>query len=162
MVATWAIVLFFVLLALGVVFVAMSGGRTRTRGANPSRESRAMVWLGTAAVVVLVGVVVPILVLIGNKDTQASQGPGGVNLTAADQHGREVFYMRCGQCHTLKGANAVGRVGPDLDLLRPPKALTINAIEQGRAGNIGQMPAGVIDGEEAENVANFVAKVAGR
>jgi mono/diheme cytochrome c family protein len=53
-------------------------------------------------------------------------------------------------------------VGPNLDVLRPPPALTVNAIQQGRARGQGQMPAGLLAGEDAENVANYIAAVAGR
>src|ERR687893_254274 len=50
-------------------------------------------------------------------------------------------------------AAAVGRVGPDLDVLAPTTGLTINAIEEGRARGQGQMPAQLLDGEEAKHVA---------
>jgi len=76
--------------------------------------------------------------------------------------GRELFARTCGTCHTLKGAATTGRVGPNLDQLRPPSALVLNAIEQGRARGAGQMPAALYDGTDARDVASFVAKVAGR
>jgi mono/diheme cytochrome c family protein len=56
----------------------------------------------------------------------------------------------------------VGKVGPNLDQLRPPKALILDAIKNGRARGQGQMPAGLVDGQDAQDVADFVAKVAGR
>ena len=56
----------------------------------------------------------------------------------------------------------MGRVGPNLDVLRPPKELVLDAIDKGRALGMGQMPAQVVEGKEAEDVAAFVAKTAGR
>ena len=55
------------------------------------------------------------------------------NLTAAEEHGRELFGMRCTQCHTLAASKAVAQVGPNLDTLRPPKALVLDALKNGRA-----------------------------
>jgi mono/diheme cytochrome c family protein len=85
-----------------------------------------------------------------------------VKLTEAQQHGRELFAEYCANCHTLKAANAVGKVGPDLDPLRPPKGLVLDAIQKGRARGQGQMPAELLRGKDAEDVADFVATVAGR
>ena len=41
------------------------------------------------------------------------------------------------------------------------KALVANAIAEGRARGLGQMPALLYQGKEAEEVASFVAAVAG-
>jgi cytochrome c551 len=110
--------------------------------------------------VLLLGILVPALVIASARDTK--KAPGGVKLTAADERGREIFAERCATCHTLAAANAVGKVGPNLDQLHPPKALVLNAIQQGRARGQGQMPANLIDGQDAQEVSAFVAKVAGR
>ena len=56
-----------------------------------------------------------------------------------------------------KASNAVGKVGPNLDALRPPKVLVIDAIKKGRAQGRGQMPAGLVDGQDAQDVAAYVA-----
>jgi mono/diheme cytochrome c family protein len=116
--------------------------------------------IGVAAVVALLGLVVPGLIMAGNS--QEEEGPGGVALNDSDVDGRQVFARYCSNCHTLKGANAVGTVGPNLDELRPPKALILDAIAKGRARGQGQMPRNLVDGEDAQNVANFIVKVAGR
>jgi mono/diheme cytochrome c family protein len=109
--------------------------------------------------VLLLGVLVPALVIAAAKSTD--KAPGGVKLTAADERGRAVFAERCATCHTLAAANAVGKVGPNLDQLRPPKALIADAIKKGRARGQGQMPANLVDGQQAQEVSDFVAKVAG-
>ena len=41
---------------------------------------------------------------------------------------QELFGRRCGLCHTLKAANAVARVGPDLDQLAPNEKFVLDAI----------------------------------
>ena len=60
-------------------------------------------------------------------------------------------------CHTLEAANAVAQVGPNLDTLRPTKALVLDAIENGRARGNGAMARNLVIGEDAEDVAEFVA-----
>jgi cytochrome c5 len=162
MVAWIAFVLVFVALGLGVVFVAFRGGPRGRHGrsAEPSRGGRRAIGITSGVVIILIGVVVPGLVLAGNSGEE--KGPGGVALSDADVEGRQLFARNCATCHTLRAANAVGLVGPNLDELRPPAALTVDAIEKGRARGQGQMPAGLLDGREAEDVARFVEKVAGR
>jgi mono/diheme cytochrome c family protein len=108
--------------------------------------------------IALFGLAVPAIVLLGD---QASAGPGGGNLSADNKEGRQIFAERCATCHTLKDAEAVGKVGPSLDVLQPPEALTINAIKQGRAGK-GQMPAQLLEDQDARKVARYLVDVAGR
>lgn len=169
MIAWIAFIMAFLLLGLLVVGVAFRGGAGRRptgrggrggRAAGMSRGNRRATVLGVGVVALLLGVLVPILILGGNS--REEKGPGGVALNDADVDGRAVFARNCSNCHTLKGANAVGVVGPDLDQLRPPKALVLDAIKNGRARGSGQMPAGVVDGQDAQNVAAFITKVAGR
>ena len=160
--ATIALVLFFVVLGLGVVLVAMKSGRRGPLLNSETRAGRRLVALLTVAVAALFGVGIPVAVGFLNGDQQSKDAPGGLELTADQKHGRELFGRACAQCHTLKGANAVGTVGPSLDALRPPEQLTLDAIEKGRARGQGQMPALLYEGEEARQVAAFVAAVAGR
>jgi mono/diheme cytochrome c family protein len=155
-----AFIVAFVVVGLVVVAAAFSGGRRNAeRPAGPSRRGRRVVAVLVGAVVVALGVLIPALVIANAKDNE--KAPGGVKLNAADEAGRRVFAQRCANCHTLRAANAVGKVGPNLDQLRPPKALVLDAIKKGRARGQGQMPAGLVDGQDAQNVADFVAKVAG-
>ena len=63
----------------------------------------------------------------------------------------------------------MGRIGPNLDVRvgsqiateEGRKALVLNAVAEGRARGLGQMPALLYQGREAEEVADFVAAVAG-
>jgi mono/diheme cytochrome c family protein len=157
-----AFVIGFLVLGLAVVVAAFSGGPKSELEASrgPSRAGRKAVAFGVALVVLVTGVLIPAVILIGSTDARSA--PGGVKLTAAQERGRSIFAEQCAQCHTLRASNAVGKVGPNLDQLRPPKALTLNAIEQGRARGQGQMPAGLVDGEDAEDVAEYIEAVAGR
>ena len=59
------------------------------------------------------------------------------------------------------GPNLDVRVGADIATAAGRKALVLNAIAEGRARGLGQMPAQLYQGKEAEEVANFVAAVAG-
>jgi cytochrome c551 len=135
---------------------------------------------GLIAIIVAViafGLGVPAWVVADNIDSGASKA-AGVHLTAAQEKGRELFSQSCYVCHALKAANAVGRIGPDLDVrvgteipmepahealvLSIRKELVLNAILEGRARGLGNMPAALYQGKEAEDIASFVAAVAGR
>jgi mono/diheme cytochrome c family protein len=163
-------VLFWVLVGLTVFFLAMRGGPRGARAAlhTESKAGQRLVMAGVALVFAF-GLVVPALVLAFNGANKASVGAGGVHLNAAQQHGRELFAQSCATCHTLAGANAVARVGPNLDVRLGSeipteagrRALVLNAIAEGRARGLGQMPALLYQGRDAEAVADFVAAVAG-
>jgi mono/diheme cytochrome c family protein len=153
----------WVLLGLGVVFVAMSGGPRGAREAlyGSSRGARRASAIGITLVFVVMGIAVPAAVIAGNEDEQKA-GAARVRLTASQERGRELFGQVCQQCHVLAAANAVGQTGPDLDKLKPPKALVLDAILKGRTRGAGTMPAGLYTGRDARDVADFVAAVAGR
>jgi cytochrome c551 len=112
--------------------------------------------------VVIFGVGLPVVVLARNSGNRTQEATGGVQLTAAEASGRQIFAKNCATCHTLGAANAVGKVGPNLDQLRPPKALVVDAVTHGRARGVGQMPAGLVAGRDLQDVAAFVAAAAGR
>ena len=134
-------------------------------------ESKASQRLITLAVVIAFafGLIVPALVLAHNAESKQSEAIGGVHLNAEEGKGRELFSHTCTVCHTLAAVKSVGRIGPNLDIrvgdeLPTPaarKALVENAIAEGRARGLGQMPAELYQGKEAEEVAAFVAAVAG-
>src|SRR3954451_4159015 len=161
--AIWVLVGFWVVAGLGVFLVALrGGGRRRSEGAGgETRASRRGFYVVSAAIWLVFGVGLPALVLVNAAEDKAKAAPGGVDLTVAQAHGRRLFAENCGTCHTLRAVNAVGRVGPNLDELRPPKELVENAILEGRARGNGQMPAGLLAGQEAKDVAAFVGAVAG-
>ena len=158
--STLLVVLFFLVAGLAVVLVAMrSGSRGPVLDPDKKGSRRALAWaLGVAVVLFVVAVPLAVAIDGSKQDTRA----GAVRLTAEEREGRQIFNERCVQCHQLDASNAVQQVGPDLDELRPPKALVLDAIAKGRARGQGQMPAQLVDGPEAEKVAAYVERVAGR
>jgi mono/diheme cytochrome c family protein len=153
-------VLAFVIVGLGVVLAAFGGTRRRPPG-GPGRNARRTTAVSVGALIIATGIALPAVSLLVNHNNQA-KATGGVELNAAEQHGRVLFARNCSNCHTLAAANAVGKVGPNLDNLRPPDALVVDAVTHGRARGAGQMPAGLLSGEDLKDVAAFVAASAGR
>ena len=165
MIGTLVFVLIFLAIGLSVVLAAMRSGRPPA-GSQPESRGQRRAWgFGIALVIVVLGVGLPVLVLVTNGEDHASRGAGGTDLNAAATHGRELFAHNCATCHTLAGSNAVGRVGPNLDTLNGGNlkpAFVLDAIAKGRANGNGQMPAGLLFGQEAKDVAAYVARVSGR
>jgi mono/diheme cytochrome c family protein len=87
-----------------------------------------------------------------------STGGGGTQQAAAQ--GKQLFTTNCAGCHTLKDANASGKVGPDLDQLKPDEPTTQRQVTNGG----GAMPAfkGQLKPEEIQAVSQYVASVAGK
>jgi mono/diheme cytochrome c family protein len=156
-------VLAWVLLGLGVVLVGMSGGPggTLAQLQNQTRRGRRVATVAFGLAVLVLGIGVPAAVIAAVNDRNDIPQANVSNLTASEEHGRQLFGQRCAACHTLKAANAIATVGPNLDQLKPPKALVLDAIDHGRARGNGNMPAQIYTGSDAQDVANFVAKVAG-
>jgi len=161
--AVLALVLLFVLLGLGAFFLAMTGGpkAARERRKPTSRRSRRGVTLLFLLSILVLGVAVPAAVIATDKSRDSIPEANVKELTELQQRGRELFSQRCKNCHTLAAAKATARVGPNLDELRPPKALVLDAIRKGRANGDGNMAADLVQGEDAEAVAQFVAVAVG-
>jgi mono/diheme cytochrome c family protein len=156
--------LIFVALGLSVLFVAMSGGMggARKRMASQSRGTRRLALVNFLLALVILGLGIPAAVIATVNARNDVPEANVKNLTKAEEHGRMLFGERCANCHTLKAANAVAQVGPNLDDLQPNKALVLNAINNGRAQGNGNMAAQLVEGEDAEDVAEFVAKAVGK
>jgi len=161
---------FWVVLGLGVFFLGARSGRTGAGKEPGYRGRRAMAWT-LAIIYIAFGVAIPVLIQFGNRNN-ANAKVGTSELTQAEKHGRELFGEHCGLCHTLAAANAVGKVGPNLDLIQPTEQLVLHTIQYGCLQNPpsgsqeaclgeGTMPADVLQGVDAEDVAKFVSKVAG-
>jgi mono/diheme cytochrome c family protein len=75
---------------------------------------------------------------------------------------RDAFGHSCGTCHTLRAAGVKGVLGPDLDRTRD--TLTFARVRaQIRSGSLdSSMPANLLTGKDADRVARYVARVAGR
>ena len=68
------------------------------------------------------------------------------------------FVSTCGGCHTLADAGTKGAVGPNLDDLKPDAARVEHQIAVGG----GAMPPKLLTGQDAKDVAAYVAAVAGK
>jgi mono/diheme cytochrome c family protein len=172
---TWLFVAFWVLLGLGVFFVAVRGGLGGARATlqSQTRGARKTAGWTFAAVYVGFGIVIPGVFLVGNH-SNANRQVGGLKLTAGEKMGREIFGMHCAVCHTLAAANAIGKVGPNLDQIKPSETLVAHTIEYGclqsppsasaptNCLGQGNMPSGIVQGRQAQDVAKFVARVAGQ
>ena len=162
--STLIFVLVWVTLGLGLLLIAMSGGPTGAtqRLMSTSRIARRVAIVMFALLTLVLGVLVPFAVIsaVANQDDIPEANVTG--LTEAEKNGRELFGLRCANCHTLKAANAVASIGPNLDQLRPNKAIVLNAIENGKSEGNGQMAGGLYTGQDAEDVAEFVAKAVGQ
>ena len=100
---------------------------------------------------------------------------GEIEVPESDQtarHGAELFYQRCSGCHTFTKANAYGSKptgqlqggertnGPNFDVRKVNRDDALFAIRYGGfSGAI--MPANVVTGDDAEAVADFLAKYSG-
>lgn len=138
-------------------------------------SKRTFIWFGI--LVVVLAVVIPWLAFRSRGD--AETGPQEV--PASLKHGQEIFQTNCGTCHTLYAAGTDGNYAPDLDELlassgppegtpeqieqtiEPRENLVLEAVEKGRDNSTtpGRMPAGILNKEQAKEVAEFVARTAG-
>jgi mono/diheme cytochrome c family protein len=125
-------------------------------------------------------------VLVAAALLAAGCGTGGISKGKADTaHGKQLFQERCGSCHTLADAGTQGRIGPNLDdAFSGPrsegfKASTIRNVVLGQikyaiehpsgfvTGPDGKelpapgMPRNLVTGDDAQDVAAYVASVAG-
>lgn len=161
--STLFFVLVFVALGLTTLVVAMSRGRGGLSSLmhSDTRGSRRFTTFLFFLALLVLGALVPAWVIsseANNKDIPSAQVSG---LTDAEKRGQELFGKRCSLCHTLKAANAIAKVGPNLDTLAPNAEFTLDAILKGRSNGNGQMPAQLYTGEDAKDVAEFVAKSVG-
>jgi mono/diheme cytochrome c family protein len=170
-----AFIAFWVVVGASVFYVAISGSSRRVpeRGRRASPGTRRVGILLCVVIYVGFGVAIPVAFLAGNH-ANASDQIGGIKLTAAEKRGREMFGAHCGVCHTLAAANTNGKVGPNLDELKPPASLVLRTINNGclqkpastsdpqNCLGQGTMPAEIIQGKDAQEVAQFVGRVAGK
>jgi mono/diheme cytochrome c family protein len=89
--------------------------------------------------------------------------------------GRQLFISKCGTCHSLKEAATTATVGPNLDAAFADarasgmdqdtiEGVVHAQIEEPREtdpDNPTYMPAKIVEGQEADDVATYVASVAG-
>ena len=119
--------------------------------------------------VVLLGITTAALFAAGCGSVGHSEGTGD------RAKGKELFTQRCGSCHSLADAGAKGQIGPNLDyafLASRRDGLGESTIVQVVRGQIAYpilntstgapgMPADLVVGQDADDVASYVASVAG-
>ncbi len=127
-------------------------------------------------VIAFLAIAVPAWAFIRDGDPDRAQTEVPANL----ESGQSLFVDNCGNCHKLYSAGTYGTFGPDLDQKLAPagtpegpdaadqiegtKAQVLSAIENGANDPTlrGNMPAGIVSGPVAEEIAEFVAQTAGR
>jgi mono/diheme cytochrome c family protein len=115
---------------------------------------------------VLFGVLLPVWAI----SKEGGEGASPERVASSDQDAKVLFQENCGNCHTLARAGTDGVVGPNLDDLlgqgTPDANLTRvkNAIQNGFNTDDfkGYMPAGIVQGQDASDIADFVSRVAGQ
>src|SRR4051794_16770962 len=161
--AVLALTVFWVVVGLGILFIAISGGPSgaRDRLQTQSRSARKSAFLVFAVILLLFGIAVPIAASVGASNRNSIPEANISSLTAQEERGRSLFSEYCRLCHTLEAAGSVATVGPNLDKLRPTKALVLDAIHNGRARGNGAMARDLVVGKDAEDVATFVSTAVG-
>jgi cytochrome c2 len=109
----------------------------------------------------------------------AASGCGGVGTVVAGDadksHGKQLFTEKCAGCHALAEAKATGKLGPNLDTSFRPSTnqgfeeSTVRQVVADQIkypGNYGPapaptMPANLVTGSDVDDVAAYVAAVAG-
>jgi cytochrome c553 len=159
--ATAALVLGFLALGVGVLFVAFSGGPTQARQAYLTGGRRLFRFV-IPAIYIGVGIAIPVLVIADRE-----QAKGGVSHLKSEEpsknaaEGRQLFMQTCATCHSLAATNARGVTGPNLDEIgQVTKQRIVEAIRNGGTGQ-GRMPPRLLQGEDAEKVGEYLAEVAG-
>src|SRR6478609_10247229 len=110
--------------------------------------------------------------LVFRSDGDAARGAQQVPSDLKE--GQSLFQTNCGTCHTLYAAGTDGNYAPNLDELLAPngppsgdtaqqtitatKGRVLNALQNGVDSSTtpGRMPAGILTGRQADQVATFV------
>jgi mono/diheme cytochrome c family protein len=104
---------------------------------------------------------------VNQRTSQSGAPEAGATLqplSPAEQRGRQLFVDHCGSCHTLDAAGTVGQIGPNLGDIAVNEADVLHAIRtgggrhsHGAGGRTGNMPRNLVTGQDAQDVAAFVA-----
>ncbi|HEY4098190.1 MAG TPA: cytochrome c [Baekduia sp.] len=113
-------------------------------------------------VVLVVAIAVVIVVLVTHEGNDPKVAGSNAKLTSAERHGAQLFSSTCSSCHTLKASKSTGDVGPNLDYVQPTVSQITHVIATGSRSSTAQMPAGLLTGPAAADVAAYVNKVADR
>ena len=97
---------------------------------------------------------------LGAHGSFTPKAAGTTSSSGTAANGASLFTQNCSSCHTLAAAHAKGTVGPNLDQLKPSKALVVRQVTNGGGG----MPAfgGRLSAKQIDAVATYVASSAGK
>lgn len=136
----------------------------RTLGYHPARTMESGTVRRAAALAATAAAATAAFALAGCGD--------GVKGDRADLvHGKQVFVEKCGACHTLARAATQGTVGPNLDLAFAQsladgfKRDTVSGVVKEQIlypTTAGKMPAKIVTGQTAVDVAAYVGYAAAR
>jgi mono/diheme cytochrome c family protein len=124
--------------------------------------------------ILVLAVLIPWLAFRSRGDADSGSQQVASNLKS----GQSLFQTNCGTCHALAAAGTDGNYGPDLDELLAPtgaaegegakdaikgiEGRVLNAVENGvNSETPGRMPGGILNKQQSEEVAKFVAATAG-
>ena len=130
----------------------------------------------TFVISAVVGACLAVLIPLWAYFSNADPNRGARKVPASLQTGKHLFDVNCGTCHTLYAAGTDGNFAPNLDNLLAPtgqptdpstikatRLRVLNAINNGvDSSTPGRMPAGILSGAQAQQVADFVSREAGR
>jgi mono/diheme cytochrome c family protein len=110
-----------------------------------------------------------IVTVLGTAALSGCGGTGVPNAASVDtSKGKQLFTATCGSCHTLADAGTTGKIGPDLDSayfgdrLIGMKDSSFEALVRQQIDLADPpMPRHLLKGQDANDVAAYVAKVAG-
>ena len=156
------ILLPFVLVGIAVLFIAFSGGPGAAREAYLTRGGRGFRILIPLLYIGL-GIAVPAAIIAGRGEAEGGSGSlEQASLTKREEEGKHLFKQTCASCHNLDAVGAHGVTGPDLDEIGTvSKDRVLGAIKRGGTGQ-KRMPANLLEGQDAQDVATYVARVAGK
>jgi mono/diheme cytochrome c family protein len=134
-------------------------------------SKRTFIWFGI--LVLVLAVVIPFAAFRSKGDADSGD-------SAKMKDAKGLFVINCGTCHTLYSAGTDGNYAPNLDELLAPsgppegdaesvkstikatEGRVLNAVENGiNSGTPGRMPGGILNEQQAKEVANYVATTAG-
>ena len=159
--AAAAFVIAFLLIGVGVVFIAVSGGPGRARESYLT-GGRRFFRFAIPAIYVGIGIAIPVFVIADREKAEGGVASLKDKKPSKDLgEGRDTFRQTCASCHSLAAVNARGVTGPNLDMIgQVNKQRVLQAIKNGGTGQ-GRMPKNLLQGHDAEVVAEYVAEVAG-
>ena len=169
--ATFGLIALFVLVGTAVIFIAYSGGPGAAREAYLT-SGNTFFKIAIPVIYVGLGIAIPAVVIANSEQKEGNTGSlANTDPDKRTEEGKELFQNTCATCHSLKAVNAQGVTGPNLDEIgldsstKAQRAASERRIEEAiKNGGTGQglMPANLLQGEAAAQVAAYVVQVAGR